>query len=80
VRTPTLSYVGAADIECPAAQTQEFGHALRALNVPEETIIYPNEGHAIRDPAHLADMDERTLAWFDRYLKAGAAQTPQSLR
>jgi dipeptidyl aminopeptidase/acylaminoacyl peptidase len=80
VRTPTLSYVGAADIECPAAQTQEFGHALRALNVPEETIIYPNEGHAIRDPAHLADMDERTLAWFDRYLKASAVQTQQSLQ
>jgi len=69
VRTPTLSYVGAADIECPAPQTLEFGHALRVLNVPSETLIYPDEGHALHDPAHLADLHERILKWFDRYLK-----------
>jgi dipeptidyl aminopeptidase/acylaminoacyl peptidase len=68
-RTPTFSYVGAADIECPAAQTLEFGHALKVLGVPSMTVIYPDEGHAIHDPAHLADRSERTLSWFDRYLK-----------
>ena len=69
VRTPTFSYVGAADIECPAAQTLEFGHALKVLGVPSVTVIYPDEGHAIHDPAHLADRSERTLGWFDRFLK-----------
>jgi dipeptidyl aminopeptidase/acylaminoacyl peptidase len=69
VRTPTFSYVGAADIECPAAQTLEFGHALRALGMPSSTVIYPDEGHAIHDPAHLKDINERTLDWFDHYLK-----------
>jgi dipeptidyl aminopeptidase/acylaminoacyl peptidase len=69
VRTPTLSYVGAADIECPAAQTLEFGHALRVLEVPSQTLIYPDEGHSLHDPAHLADLHERILKWFDRYLK-----------
>ena len=69
VRTPTFSYVGAADIECPAAQTLEFGHALRALGLPSATVIYPDEGHAIHDPAHLADINKRTLEWFGRYLK-----------
>ncbi len=69
VRTPTFSYVGAADIECPAPQTQEFGHALRALGIASQTVIYPDEGHTIHDPAHLADIDVRTLGWFDRYLK-----------
>jgi len=69
VRTPTFSYVGAADIECPAAQTLEFGHALKVLGVPSVTMIYPDEGHAIHEPAHLADRSERTLAWFDHYLK-----------
>jgi dienelactone hydrolase len=67
--TPTFSYVGAADIECPAAQTLEFGHALRVLGVPSVTMIYPDEGHAIHDPGHLADRNERTLGWFDHYLK-----------
>ena len=69
VRTPTFSYVGAADIECPAPQTEEFGHALKALGIPSATVIYPDEGHAIHDPAHLADLNKRTLGWFDRYLK-----------
>jgi dipeptidyl aminopeptidase/acylaminoacyl peptidase len=68
-RTPTFSYVGAADIECPAAQTQEFAHAARALGIPSATVIYPNEGHAIHDPDHLADLNKRTLDWFERYLK-----------
>jgi len=69
VKTPTFSYVGAADIECPAPQTLEFGHALETLGVPSATVIYPDEGHALHDPAHLADIDARTLQWFDRYLK-----------
>ena len=69
VRTPTLSIVGAADVECPAPQTQEFGHALKALGIPSSTVIYPGEGHAFRDPATLADIDKRTLQWFAKYVK-----------
>lgn len=68
VKTPTLSMVGAADLECPAPQTQEFGHALKALGIPASTIIYAGEGHAFRDPANLADREKRTLDWFDKYL------------
>lgn len=68
VRTPTFAYVGEADIECPAAQTLEFGRALQALGVPASTVIYPGEGHAFRKPATLADIERRTLAWFERYL------------
>jgi dipeptidyl aminopeptidase/acylaminoacyl peptidase len=69
VRTPTFSYVGERDIECPAPQTQEFWHALNALGVPAAIMIYPGEGHALRDPDHIADALKRTLQWFDRYLK-----------
>jgi dipeptidyl aminopeptidase/acylaminoacyl peptidase len=69
VKTPTLTYVGALDVECPAAQTLEFDHALKAFGVPSSMVIYPGEGHAIRDPAHLADREKRIIEWFDRYLK-----------
>jgi dipeptidyl aminopeptidase/acylaminoacyl peptidase len=69
VRTPTFAYVGERDIECPAPQTQEFWHALKALGVPTSIMIYPGEGHALREPAHTADALRRTLEWFDRYLK-----------
>jgi dipeptidyl aminopeptidase/acylaminoacyl peptidase len=69
VKTPTFEYVGERDIECPAPQTQEFWHALKALNVPTSIMIYPGEGHGLRDPAHSADALQRTLAWFNQYLK-----------
>jgi dipeptidyl aminopeptidase/acylaminoacyl peptidase len=69
VKTPTFAYVGELDIECPAPQTQEFWHAMKAMNVPTSVMIYPGEGHGLRDPAHLADAERRTLAWFDKYLK-----------
>jgi dipeptidyl aminopeptidase/acylaminoacyl peptidase len=69
VRTPTFTYVGERDIECPAPQTQEFWHALKELGVPTSVMIYPGEGHRLRDPEHAADAMRRTLEWFDRYLK-----------
>ena len=69
VKTPTFAYVGEHDIECPAPQTQEFWHAMKAMNVPTSIMIYPGEGHGLRDPKHLADAEQRTLAWFDRYVK-----------
>lgn len=69
VRTPTLEIVGENDIECPAPQTEEFWHALRDLRVPTTMVIYPQEGHALRDPAHLEDAQRRVLAWFGKYLQ-----------
>jgi dipeptidyl aminopeptidase/acylaminoacyl peptidase len=69
VKTPTFAYVGERDIECPAPQTQEFWHAMKAMNVPTSIMIYPGEGHGLRDPEHLADAMRRTIAWFDKYLK-----------
>jgi dienelactone hydrolase len=69
VRTPTFSFVGERDIECPAPQTQEFWHALKTIGVPTAIMIYPGEGHALRDPANTQDSLQRSLAWFDKYLR-----------
>jgi dipeptidyl aminopeptidase/acylaminoacyl peptidase len=68
-RTPTLVYVGERDVECPAAQSVEFWHGLRAMGTPTSLVIYEGEGHAIRKPEHQRDLRARTLGWFDRYLK-----------
>jgi dipeptidyl aminopeptidase/acylaminoacyl peptidase len=67
-QTPTLVLHGDRDSEVPTPQGYEFWHALKALNVPTELVIYPGEGHAISQPAHQRDIEERLLAWFDRYL------------
>ena len=68
VRTPTAAYAGQYDIECPPGQTQEFWHALDTLGVPTEAVIYPGEGHGLRDPRNVADEQRRQLAWFDRFI------------
>jgi dipeptidyl aminopeptidase/acylaminoacyl peptidase len=70
VKTPTLVIVGDRDGECPAPQSFEFWHALRAENVPTQLVIYPNEGHGFRDPAHIADREAREVAWFEKYMPA----------
>ncbi|NIJ08024.1 dipeptidyl aminopeptidase/acylaminoacyl peptidase [Sphingomonas vulcanisoli] len=67
--TPTFIYVGERDVECPPAQSLEFWHGLRAMNVPTELVIYADEGHGIRKPANTADITNRMVGWFDRYLK-----------
>jgi dipeptidyl aminopeptidase/acylaminoacyl peptidase len=68
VKTPTLVLHGDRDSEVPTPQGYEFWHALKALGVPTELVIYPEEGHAITKPEHQRDIEERLLAWFDRYL------------
>jgi dipeptidyl aminopeptidase/acylaminoacyl peptidase len=69
VKTPTLIIVGERDAECPSAQSYEFWHALKALDVPTKLIIYPGEGHMFLEPKHQIDRLEQTVAWFDKYLK-----------
>jgi len=69
VKTPTLVLVGDRDGECPASQSFEFWHALKALGVPTKLVVYANEGHNIRTPEHRRDIIERTVGWFDQYLR-----------
>jgi dipeptidyl aminopeptidase/acylaminoacyl peptidase len=67
--TPTLVVVGDSDKECPAPQSYEFWHALRTLGVETTLVVYENEGHHFRNPAHMADLLDRTVGWFDARLR-----------
>ena len=69
VKTPTLLVVGELDGESPAAQSREYWYALNTLGVPTELVIYPGEGHWLMYPDHRRDLMDRTVGWFDRYLK-----------
>ena len=76
VKTPTLVLQGERDAEVPAPQAFEFWHALRSLGVETQLVVYADEGHHIRQPAHVRDRTERIVGWFDAHLKAanGAAR------
>jgi dipeptidyl aminopeptidase/acylaminoacyl peptidase len=69
VKTPILVIVGERDAECPAPQSYEFWHALHTLGVTTELVVYAGEGHMFTDLKNRNDVLERTVAWFDRYLR-----------
>jgi dipeptidyl aminopeptidase/acylaminoacyl peptidase len=68
IKTPMLIVVGDRDAECPAPQSFELWHALRAQGVPTSLVVYPDEGHHFEDPAHQRDVLQRALGWFEKYL------------
>ena len=69
VQTPTLFIHGENDNDVHITQAEEMYMALKRLRVDTVLVRYPREGHGLREPKHRVDALERTLAWFDRYVK-----------
>jgi len=68
-QTPTLFIHGEQDNDVHITQAEEMYMALRRRGIDSVLLRYPREGHGLREPKHRVDALERTLAWFDRYLK-----------
>lgn len=69
VKTPTLVLHSRDDRRCPLPMGKAFHQALLANNVPTQMVIYPDEGHGIRQPRHREDVYRRVLEWFAKYDK-----------
>ncbi len=70
IKTPTLILQGDKDVYTDMTNSKEMYQALNAMNVPVEFILYPREGHGIKgEPNHYINTVERTLSWFNRFLK-----------
>ena len=59
---------GAEDTDVPLGQAVHLRRALRHFGVEHEFVIYPREGHSIRERNHQPDILRRTRAWFDHWL------------
>jgi len=68
-QTPTLFIHGEQDNDVHITQAEEMYTALKRRGVETVLVRYPREGHGLREPNHRVDALERTLDWFDRYLK-----------
>lgn len=68
-KTPTLVLVGERDGESPPAQSFQFWHALKKLNVPTQLYVYPDEGHEFENFDNMIDVSVRTIEWFEKWLK-----------
>lgn len=73
ITTPTLFMASEKDFNVPVAGAEQMYQALRSNGVDTQLVIYPDQHHGIRVPSYLRDRLERRVAWFDKYLKAGAS-------
>lgn len=66
-KTPTLILQGEDDPTDPIGQAQQFYRGLKFYGVPAEFVLYPREGHGIREEQHQLDLLGRVIEWFDRW-------------
>ena len=75
IRVPVMGSYGAEDQGIPVEQVEGLRTALEQNNVPNDIKIYEGAGHSFFNagPAHheraAQDSWQRTLQWFERYLK-----------
>lgn len=67
VKTPTLILHAEKDRRVPLPMGKAYHQALLSRGIPTEMVIYPNEGHGIRQPRHREDVLRRVLAWFEKH-------------
>ncbi len=70
IHTPTLFMCGELDFNVPLAASEQMYAALRRLGVPTRLVIYPGEFHSFALPSFRYDALARSVAWYDRYVKA----------
>jgi dipeptidyl aminopeptidase/acylaminoacyl peptidase len=69
VQTPTLFIHGENDNDVHITQAEEMYMGLKRRGVETVFVRYPREGHGLREPRHRVDALERTINWFDRFVK-----------
>ncbi len=69
---PLLVLQGDNDIRVPKGQALEVIDLLKKDGRTVEAHFYPNEGHGFVKRENQIDALERTVAWFDKYLKGVA--------
>jgi dipeptidyl aminopeptidase/acylaminoacyl peptidase len=67
--TPMLILQGEEDTVDPPPQSEAFYRALKRYDIPAEYVVYPREGHEIKEEKHLLDRLNRVVMWFEKYLK-----------
>ena len=65
--TPTMLVHGENDNDVPIAEAEQFYVALKDVGTEAIMVRYPREGHGIREPKHVVDWTERSIAWFEKH-------------
>ncbi len=69
VKSPLLVLQGDNDPQVPRTEAVQVIKILKDRNQVVEGKFYPDEGHGFDKRENVLDALERTIAWFDKYLK-----------
>ncbi|MFZ0640976.1 MAG: S9 family peptidase [Candidatus Acidiferrales bacterium] len=76
VATPTLIMHGANDPDVPIPDAEQMYVALKDVGVETEFVMYPREGHGIREVKHQIDDMDRSIAWYEKHFPDRSAAAP----
>lgn len=76
VATPTLIMHGANDPDVPIPDAEQFYIAMKDVGVETEFVMYPREGHGIREVGHQIDDMNRSIAWYEAHFPDKSAAVP----
>lgn len=68
-KTPMLIVHGSADTRVPVTQSEEMYNALSLKKVPVQYVSYKRQPHGILEREAQIDYMNRTLKWFNTYMK-----------
>ena len=75
IQTPTLFLCAEVDWNVPCTGSQQLYTAIHDLGVPTRLVVYPGESHGLTVPSYIRDRMERSLGWYDWYLR-GEGEAP----
>ena len=67
VKTPALILHGENDSDVPVSEAEQWYIALKDVGVEAVMVRYPREGHGLREPRHIIDALDRSIAWYQRH-------------
>ena len=76
VRTPVLLLHGENDNDVPVSEAEQWYIALKDVGVETVMVRYPREGHGLREPRHIIDALDRSLAWYERHFQPPKPPAP----
>lgn len=79
IKAPIFLAAGGEDQTVPIEHSKKMEKALRAANVPVETLYYPTEGHGFYRPEHQAEFYTKLLAFLSRNI-GGATAAPAPVK
>ena len=77
VKTPTMLIHGELDQDVVVTEAEQMFNASKQVGRRSRVPPLSAEGHSLREPRHVVDAMERSVAWYERHLPTVAALDQQ---